>query len=168
MELFIIISDYDVAAGESMASARYALYTKRTRGKVVCGNTFPPPDANFHFTSCEHTTKSCPGRQQNSKHSLLLTSLLTGGSWSMVQGVCQLHALQEDQQLLLPSWTLLTASATLSGKLAAVMHEADILQSSTPYCYCVGEAMCFNPITKHDENDARHDNEDEGMAKEGS
>ena len=31
-----------------------------------------------------------------------------------------------------------------------------------PYCYCVGEAMCFNPFTTHGENEARHDNEDEG------
>ena len=45
-----------------------------------------------------------------------------------MQGVCQLHALQEDQQLLLPSWTSSTASAKLSGKLAAVMHVAVILQ----------------------------------------
>ena len=45
-----------------------------------------------------------------------------------MQGVCQLHALQEDQQLLLPSWTSSTANANLSGKLAAVMHVAVILQ----------------------------------------
>ena len=46
----------------------------------------------------------------------------------MVQGVCQLHALQEDQQLLLPSWTSSTANAKLSGKLAAVMRVVVILQ----------------------------------------
>ena len=45
-----------------------------------------------------------------------------------MQGVCQLHALQEDQQLLLPSWTSSTANAKLSGKLAAVMHVGVILQ----------------------------------------
>ena len=45
-----------------------------------------------------------------------------------MQGVCQLHALQEDQQLLLPSWTSTTADAKLSGKLATVMHVAVILQ----------------------------------------
>ena len=45
-----------------------------------------------------------------------------------MQGVCQLHALQEDQQLLLPSWMSSTANAKLSGKLAAVMHVAVILQ----------------------------------------
>ena len=26
--------------------------------------------------------------------------------------------------------------------------------------------MCFNPFTKHDENEARHDNEDEGDSTE--
>ena len=34
--------------------------------------------------------------------------------------------------------------------------------SCTPYCYCVGEVMCFKPFTKHDGKEARHDNEDEG------
>ena len=42
-----ICSLYGVAAGESMASARYALYTKRTRGKAVCVKTLPPTDANL-------------------------------------------------------------------------------------------------------------------------
>ena len=42
-------------------------------------------------------------------------------------------------------------------------HSAGL--SCTPYCYCVGEAMCFNPFTKH-ENEARHDNEDEGDSTE--
>ena len=43
-------------------------------------------------------------------------------------------------------------------------HSAGL--SCTPYCYCVGEAMCFNPFTKHDENEAIHDNEDEGDSTE--
>ena len=38
-----------VAAGESMASARYELYTKRTRGKAVCVKTLPPTDANLSY-----------------------------------------------------------------------------------------------------------------------
>ena len=38
--------------------------------------------------------------------------------------------------------------------------------SCTLYCYCVGEAMCFKPFTKHDENETRHDNEDEGDSSE--
>ena len=41
-----------------------------------------------------------------------------------MQGVCQLHALLEDQQLLLPSLTSSTVNAKLSGTLAAVMHVA--------------------------------------------
>ena len=45
-----------------------------------------------------------------------------------MQSVCQLHALREDQQLLLPSWTSSTVNAKLSGKLAGVMHVAVILQ----------------------------------------
>ena len=45
-----------------------------------------------------------------------------------MQSVCQLHALQEDQQLLLSSWTSSTVNAKLSGKLARVMHVAVILQ----------------------------------------
>ena len=82
--------------------------------------------------------------------------------------MCQLHALQEDQQLLLPSRMSSTANAKLSGKLAAVMHVTVILQSlsCTPYCYCVGDAMCINLFTKHSENEARHDNEDEGDSTE--
>ena len=35
-----------------------------------------------------------------------------------------------------------------------------------PYCYCVGENMCFNPFTINDENEARHDNGDEGDSTE--
>ena len=45
-----------------------------------------------------------------------------------MQGECQLHAWQEDQQLRLPSWTSSTANAKLLGKLAVVMHVAVILQ----------------------------------------
>ena len=44
-----ICSLYGVAAGESMASARYALYTKRTRGKAVCVKKLPPTDANLAY-----------------------------------------------------------------------------------------------------------------------
>ena len=47
---------------------------------------------------------------------------------------------------------------------ACSCHSAGL--SCTPYCYCVGEAMCFNPFTKHDENEVRHDNEDEGDSTE--
>ena len=32
-----------------MASARYALYTKRTRGKAVCVKPLPPTDANLAY-----------------------------------------------------------------------------------------------------------------------
>ena len=46
----------------------------------------------------------------------------------MLQGVCQLHTLQEDQQILLPSCTASSANTKLSEKLAAVMHVAVILQ----------------------------------------
>ena len=55
-----------------------------------------------------------------------------------------------------------------SSSHACSCHSAGL--SFTPYCYCVGEAMCFNPFTKHDENEAEHDNEDEGdsMEEEGS
>ena len=35
-----------------------------------------------------------------------------------------------------------------------------------PYCFCVGEATCFYPFAKHDENEVRYDNEDEGDSKE--
>ena len=59
---------------------------------------------------------------------LVLTSLLTGGNWSDVQGVCQLHALQEDQHIILSSWTSSTANVRLSGKLAAVIHVAVFVQ----------------------------------------
>ena len=38
--------------------------------------------------------------------------------------------------------------------------------SCTPYCFCVSEAMCFNLVTKHDENEARFDNDDEGDSME--
>ena len=110
-----------------MASAWYALYTKRQEGKLYVSKLFHRQTLICHIASCEHTTK-CSERQQTSRLHLLLTSLLTGGSWSVVQGVCQLHTLQEDQQFLLPSWTLSTANAKLSGKLAAVMHVAVILQ----------------------------------------
>ena len=47
---------------------------------------------------------------------------------------------------------------------ACSCHSAGL--SCMPYCYYVGEAMCFNPFTKHDENEARHDNEDEGDSTE--
>ena len=32
--------------------------------------------------------------------------------------------------------------------------------------FCFGEAMCFNLVTKHDDNQARFDNEDEGDSTE--
>ena len=44
-----ICSLYGVAAGESMASARYALYTKKTRGKAVCVKTLLPTDVNLAY-----------------------------------------------------------------------------------------------------------------------
>ena len=44
-----ICSLYGVAAGQRMASARYALYTRRTRGKVVCVKTLPSTDANLSY-----------------------------------------------------------------------------------------------------------------------
>ena len=47
---------------------------------------------------------------------------------------------------------------------ACSCHSAGL--SCSPYCYCVGEAMCFNPFTTRDENEARHDNEDEGDSTE--
>ena len=47
---------------------------------------------------------------------------------------------------------------------ACSCHSAGL--SCTPYCYCVGETMCFNPFTKHDENEAIHDNEEEGDSTE--
>ena len=47
---------------------------------------------------------------------------------------------------------------------ACSCHSAGL--SCTPYCYCVGEAMCFNPFTKHNENEAIHDNEEEGDSTE--
>ena len=46
---------------------------------------------------------------------------------------------------------------------ACSSHTAGL--SCTPYCYCVGEAMGFNPFTKH-ETEAGHDNEDEGDSTE--
>ena len=54
-----ICSLYGVAAGESMASARYALYTKRTRGKAVCVKTLPPTDANlaYHILRAHYQVK---------------------------------------------------------------------------------------------------------------
>ena len=63
-----ICSFYGVATGNSMVSARYALYTKMTTGKVVCVKSLPPTDANLsyhilcHITS--HTIKSCSGADQ--------------------------------------------------------------------------------------------------------
>ena len=38
-----------VTAGETMTSARYALYTKMTIGKDVCVKTLPPIDANLSY-----------------------------------------------------------------------------------------------------------------------
>ena len=92
-----------------MTSARYALYTKRTIEKLYVSKLFHRQTIICHIT---------------------LTLMLTGGNWSVVQGVCQLDALQEEHQLLLPSRTLSTANAKLSGKLAAVMHIAAIRQDS--------------------------------------
>ena len=111
-----------------MASARYTLYTKRTREKAVCVKTLPPTDANlaYHILRAHYQVMLWKAADQHNR--LLLTSLLTCGSWSVVQGVCQLQALQEDQQLLLPSWTSSNVNAKLSGKLAAVMHVAVSLQ----------------------------------------
>ena len=88
--------------------------SKGQEGKLHVSKLFHRQTLTCHITSCEHTTESYSGRQQTCK--------------LQVQGVCQLHALQEDQQPLLPSWTSPTASGPLSGKLAAVMHVAVIRQ----------------------------------------
>ena len=161
-----------------MASARYALYTERTRGKAVCVKTLPPTDANlaYHILRAHYQVILWKAADQQTPPAVDITAY----GWSGLQGVCQLHALQEDQQLLLPSWTSSTANAKLSGKLAAVLHVAVILQDclarhtvivlAKPCASIlspnVGEAMCSSPFTKHDENEARHDNEDEGASTE--
>ena len=122
-------------------------------GKLYASNLFHRRTLICHSTYCEHTTKSCSGRQRTSK--------------LQVQGVCQLQALQEDQQPILPSWTSSTASATLSEKLAAVIHVAVILQDCLASHCCINEAMCFIPFTKHDENEAIFENEDGGTDEQG-
>ena len=122
----IICSLYGVAAGENMVSARYALYIKRTRGKAVCVCILPPTDANlsYHILRAHHQVMLWKAADQQTPPAVNIAAY----GWSVVQGVCHLHALQEDQQLLLPSWSSSTANAKLSGKLAAVMHVAVILQ----------------------------------------
>ena len=144
-----------------MASARYALYTKRTRGKAVCVKTLSPTDANFayHILRAHYQLMLWKAADKQTPPAVDIVAY----GWELVSGagcVCQLHALQEDQQLLLPTWTSSTANTKLSGKLAAVMHVAVILHSA--FLHAILLYMCFNPFTKHDENEDIHDNEDGG------
>ena len=100
-----ICSPYGVAAGKSMASARYALYTKRTRWKAACVKTLRPSDANLscHILRAHYQVMLCKAAEQQ------------------------------------PAWTSSTASAKLSGKLAAVMHVA-VIQTD---CFAHHTVLCW-------------------------
>ena len=88
-----------------MASATYALYTKRTRGKAVCVKTLPPIDANlaYHIRRAHYQVMLWKAADQQIRPAVDIAAY--GWDQSVVQGVCQLHALQEDQQLPLPTFT---------------------------------------------------------------
>ena len=98
-----------------MVAARYALYTKTTTGKAVYVKSLPTTDANLSY----HILR---------KHYQVMLWKAADQQTAGVVCVCAIHALLEDQQLLLPSWTSSTANAKLSGKLATVMHVAVILK----------------------------------------
>ena len=86
--------------------------------------------------------------------------------------MCQILALLEDQQLLLPAppalVDVINCQCNAAGKVcsshACSCHSEGL--SCTPCCFYVGEAMYFNLVTKHDENEAIFDNEDEGDSTE--
>ena len=84
-------------------------------------------------------------------------------SLSVMQGTCQIHTWPEDQQtpaLMDAINNQCNAVGKACSNRACSCHCEGL--SCTPYCFCVGEAMDLNPFTKHDQNEARYDNEDEG------
>ena len=141
-----ICSIYGVATGNSMASARYALYTKGTTGKVVCVKSLPLADANlsYHIPRWKAADQQTPGSVPNpsiAKEPAARPALMDVNN-------CQCNAVEK-----------------VRSSHACSCHSEGL--SCAPYCFCcVGEAMCFNPFTKHDENEARFDDEDEGDSTE--
>jgi len=169
-----ICSLYGVAVGESMASARYALYTKRTRGKAVCVKTLPPTDANlsYHILRAHYQVILLKAADQQTPPAVDIAAY----GWELVSSAGCVPTPRIARVPAAPP-ALMDYQCKAVGKAcsshAFSCHSAGL--SCTPYCQCVGEAMCFNPFTKHDENarydrHARHDNEDEGdsMEEEGS
>ena len=79
-----ICSRYGVAAGESMASARYALYTKRTGGKAVCVNTLPSIDAYlaYHIRQAHYQEMLWKAADQHTRPAVVIAAY----GWELVSG----------------------------------------------------------------------------------
>ena len=163
-----ICSLYGVAAGESMASARYALYTKKTRGKAVCVKTLPPTDVNlaYHILRAYYQIMLWKAADQQIPPAVDIATYW----WELVSGAGCVPTPRIARGPAAPPalMDVINCQCKAVGKAcsshACSCHSAGL--SCMPYCYCVGEAMCFNRFTKHDENEARHDNEDEGDSTE--
>ena len=67
-----------------MASATYALYTRRTRGKAVCVNTFPPIDANlaYHIRRAHYQVMLCKAADQQTRPAVNIAAY----GWELVSG----------------------------------------------------------------------------------
>ena len=148
-----ICSLYGVAAGKSMASARYALYTKRTTGKVVCVKSLPPTDVNlsYHILRAHYQVMLWKAADQQTAVAGCVPTP------RIARGPAAPPALMD----------VINCQCSAAGKACSShgcsCHSEGL--SCTPYCFCVGETICFNIVTKH-ENEARFDNEDEGDSTE--
>jgi len=151
-----------------MVSARYALYTKRTRGKVVCVKTLPPTDANlaYHILRAHYQVMLWKAADQQTPPAIDIAAY----GWELVSGAGCVPTPRIAREPAAPPalMDVITCQCKAVGKArsnhACSCHSAGL--SCTPYCYYVGKAMCFNPFTKHDENEARHDNENKGDSTE--
>ena len=169
-----ICSIHGVAADESMASARYALYTKRTRGKAVCVKTLPSTHANlsYRILRAHYQVMLRKAADQQTPPAVDITAygweLVTGAGCVPTPRIARGPAAPPALALMDVSNCQCKAVGKACSSHACSCHSAGL--SCTPYCYCVGEAICFNPFTKHDENEARHDNdnEDDNTEEEGS
>ncbi len=146
-----------------MASSRYALYSKRTRRKAVCIKTLPPTDGNltYHILRAHYQVMLWKAADQQDPPVVDITDY----GWEFVSGTggvptpCIARGPAAPPALM----DVINCQCKAVGKAcsshACSCHSAGL--SCTPYCFCVGEAACLSPFTKHDENYGSYDDVDD-------
>ena len=111
-----------------MASARYALYIKRTRGKAVCVKTLPPTDANlaYHILRAHYQVMLWKAADQQTPPAVDIAA----NGWELVSGAGCVPTPRIARGPAAPPalMDVINCLCEAVGKLAAVMHVAVILQ----------------------------------------